>query len=169
MALPVVLTRPRARGGGRRPKVLAVDVGGTHVKVLATGHRTPRKIRSGPTMTAREMVAAVKRLVADWQYDVVSIGYPGVCVHGRPIAELASRLDSLQGPLRIERTAARRGDVRESVADLAAARAALGFEPAVDLETGLRRTLEAFSGGKRRGAARPGASPAGHPIREVSQ
>ena len=80
MALPDVLRRPC-------PKVLVVDVGGTHVKVLATGHRTPREIPSGPTMTAREMVESVKRLVADWQYDVVSIGYPGVCVHGRPIAE----------------------------------------------------------------------------------
>ena len=67
--------------------VLVVDVGGTHVKVLATGHRAPRKIPSGPTMTAREMVAAVKRLVPDWRYGVVSIGYPGVCVHGRPVAE----------------------------------------------------------------------------------
>ena len=80
MALPELLMRPR-------PRVLVVDVGGTHVKVLATGHRMPRKIPSGPTMTARDMVAAVKRLAADWQYDVVSIGYPGVCVHGRPIAE----------------------------------------------------------------------------------
>src|ERR1041384_2995135 len=71
----------------RRPNVLVLDVGGTHVKVLATGHRAPREIRSGPTMTAREMVAAVKRLVPDWRYEVVSIGYPGVCVHGRPVAE----------------------------------------------------------------------------------
>ena len=71
----------------RRPNVLVVDVGGTHVKVLATRHRAPREIRSGPTMTAREMVKAVKRLVDDWRYDVVSIGYPGVCVHGRPIGE----------------------------------------------------------------------------------
>jgi hypothetical protein len=52
MALPELLMRPR-------PRVLVVDVGGTHVKVLATGHRTPREIRSGPTMTAREMIAAV--------------------------------------------------------------------------------------------------------------
>jgi predicted NBD/HSP70 family sugar kinase len=80
VALPDVLMRSR-------PNVLVVDVGGTHVKVLATGHRTPREIPSGPAMTPREMVAAVKRLVADWQYEVVSIGYPGVCVHGRPIAE----------------------------------------------------------------------------------
>ena len=80
MALPDVLTRAR-------PSVLVVDVGGTHVKLLASGHRTPREIPSGPTLTAREMVDAVKRCAADWRYDVVSIGYPGVCVHGRPVAE----------------------------------------------------------------------------------
>ena len=51
----------------RRPNVLVVDVGGTHVKLLATGHRLPREIPSGSTMTAREMVAAVKRLAADWR------------------------------------------------------------------------------------------------------
>ena len=79
MALPVMLKR--------RPRVLVVDVGGTHVKVLATGQRTPREIASGPTLTARDMVAAVKRLTADWRYDAVSIGYPGVVVHGRPLAE----------------------------------------------------------------------------------
>jgi predicted NBD/HSP70 family sugar kinase len=70
-----------------RPRVLVVDVGGRHVKVLATGHRTPREVASGPTMTAREMITAVKRLVGDWKYDVVSIGYPGVSVGGRPVAE----------------------------------------------------------------------------------
>jgi predicted NBD/HSP70 family sugar kinase len=55
--------------------------------MLATGHRTPREIASGPAMTPRVMLAAVKRLTADWSYDVVSIGYPGVVVHGRPVAE----------------------------------------------------------------------------------
>lgn len=55
-----------------------IDIGGTLVKVLATGHRMPREIPSGPAMTPRDMVAAVKRLPADWNYDVVSIGYPGV-------------------------------------------------------------------------------------------
>ncbi|MGH7317619.1 MAG: ROK family protein [Candidatus Rokuibacteriota bacterium] len=64
-----------------------IDIGGTHVKVLATGHRTPRAIPSGPAMTPRDMVAAVKRLTAKWSYDVVSIGYPGVVVHGHPITE----------------------------------------------------------------------------------
>jgi polyphosphate glucokinase len=68
-------------------KVLVVDVGGTHVKVLATGQETPRKIPSGPTLTPRRMVAAVKKLAKDWPYDVVSIGYPGLVLSGRPVAE----------------------------------------------------------------------------------
>jgi len=68
-------------------KILSIDVGGTHVKVLATGQREPRKAASGPTMTPRRMVAAVKKLTADWSYDVVSIGYPGPVVHARPVAD----------------------------------------------------------------------------------
>jgi polyphosphate glucokinase len=72
---------------GKRRRVLAVDVGGTHVKVLAAGKRKRREIESGPTMTARQMVAAVKKLTADWSYDVVSIGYPGPVLHGKPVAE----------------------------------------------------------------------------------
>jgi polyphosphate glucokinase len=68
-------------------RILAVDVGGTHVKVLATGQREPREFRSGPTLTARQMVRKVKRLVGDWKYDAISIGYPGPVIHGRPLRE----------------------------------------------------------------------------------
>ena len=68
-------------------KILVVDVGGTHVKVLATGQREHRQADSGPTMTARRMVSVVKRLSADWSYDHVAIGYPGPVVHGHPVAE----------------------------------------------------------------------------------
>jgi len=72
----------------RRPKkVLVIDVGGTHVKILMTGKRVPRTVNSGPTMTARKMVDAVKRLTIDWSYEAVSIGYPGPVLHGRPGAE----------------------------------------------------------------------------------
>jgi polyphosphate glucokinase len=67
--------------------ILVVDVGGTSVKILATGQEKPRKFPSGPTMTAEQMVATVKELAGDWQYDVVSIGYPGFVVRGRPITE----------------------------------------------------------------------------------
>src|SRR5262245_47494182 len=67
--------------------ILVVDVGGTNVRILATGHEEPRKFPSGPTLTAEQMVARVQELAGDWQYDVVSIGYPGFVRHGRPIAE----------------------------------------------------------------------------------
>ena len=67
--------------------VLVVDVGGNHVKLLATGQSTPRKLDSGPTLTAEQMVAGVKELAADWTYDVVAIGYPGPVLQGRPVAE----------------------------------------------------------------------------------
>jgi polyphosphate glucokinase len=67
-------------------KILVLDVGGTHIKVLATGRRTPVKIVSGPTMTAHRMVELVKRAVRGWQYAVVSIGYPGPVIDGHPIA-----------------------------------------------------------------------------------
>ncbi len=70
-------------------RILVVDVGGTHVKILATGHRTPIKIPSGHELTPAAMVRAVRAAAATagWEYDVVSIGYPGAVVHGKPIAE----------------------------------------------------------------------------------
>ena len=68
-------------------KILVVDVGGTHVKILATGQREHRRANSGPRMTARRMVSVVKRLSAGWSYDHVAIGYPGPVVHGHPVAE----------------------------------------------------------------------------------
>jgi predicted NBD/HSP70 family sugar kinase len=64
-------------------KVLVIDIGGTNVKVLATGHREARKFPSGPRLTPRKMVEGVKALTKDWTYDVVSIGYPGVVRKGR--------------------------------------------------------------------------------------
>jgi polyphosphate glucokinase len=67
--------------------VLVVDVGGTHVKLLATGQSELRKFVSGPTLSAEQMVAGVKELASDWKYDVVAIGYPGLVLHGRPVGE----------------------------------------------------------------------------------
>ena len=55
-------------------RVLVVDVGGTHVKVLATGQKVHRECPSGPTLTAEQMVAGVKTVTADWKYDAVSTG-----------------------------------------------------------------------------------------------
>ena len=67
--------------------VLVIDTGGTHVKILVTGKKTHRECSSGLTLTAKRMVSAVKKLAGDWKYDVVSIGYPGLVVHGRPVLE----------------------------------------------------------------------------------
>ena len=67
--------------------VLVVDVGGSSVKVLATGQIERRSFSSGPTLTPRRMVAKVKKLAGDWKYNVISIGYPGPVLHGRPVAE----------------------------------------------------------------------------------
>lgn len=68
-------------------KVLVIDVGGTHVKILATGQDAPREFASGPKLTAKAMVFRVKRLAGKWKYDAVSIGYPGPILRNRPVAE----------------------------------------------------------------------------------
>jgi polyphosphate glucokinase len=68
-------------------KILVIDVGGTHVKFLVSGLRTRRAFDSGPTMKPAKMVEDVKRLTADWSYDKISIGYPGLVVHGRIAGE----------------------------------------------------------------------------------
>jgi polyphosphate glucokinase len=68
-------------------RVLVVDVGGTSVKILVSGQEVRRSFPSGPKMTPKTMVSGVKRLAAEWEYDAVSIGYPGPVLRGRPIAE----------------------------------------------------------------------------------
>lgn len=67
--------------------VLVIDIGGNNVKILATGQNESRKFPSGPTMTPKQMVAGVKKLAGNWKYDVVSIGYPGMVVRNRLLAE----------------------------------------------------------------------------------
>lgn len=67
--------------------VLVVDVGGSYVKVLATGQETPRKFPSGPRLTAQEMVSGVTKAASGWVYDVVTIGYPGLVRGGKPVRE----------------------------------------------------------------------------------
>lgn len=67
--------------------ILVIDIGGTHVKVLVTGQRVHRQFDSGQDLTPKRMVSKVRQLVADWKYDVISIGYPGPVVHNRPMSE----------------------------------------------------------------------------------
>jgi hypothetical protein len=68
-------------------QILVIDVGETHVKVLATGQQTHRELPSSPSLTAAQLVDAVQDLTADWAYDAVSIGFPGPVVHGRILHE----------------------------------------------------------------------------------
>src|SRR5689334_116443 len=68
-------------------KILVIDIGGTHVKVLATGQQTPRQFDSGQNLTPKTMVSQVLKLTSDWKYDCVSIGYPGPVLMGRPATD----------------------------------------------------------------------------------
>lgn len=67
--------------------ILVIDVGGTHVKFLVNAQEEPRKMASGPEMTAKAMVDLVLENTRDWTYDAVSIGYPGPVSHGAPLME----------------------------------------------------------------------------------
>jgi polyphosphate glucokinase len=66
--------------------VLVVDVGGSHVKVLASDELEPRRADSGPDLTAAQMVEAAKSLAADWTWDCVSVGVPSPVHGGRVVA-----------------------------------------------------------------------------------
>jgi polyphosphate glucokinase len=78
----------RASASRRSAKsVLVIDVGGSSVKILATGQTERRSFPSGPMLTPKKMVAGVQKLAGDWGYDLVSIGYPGPVLSDRPIVE----------------------------------------------------------------------------------
>jgi polyphosphate glucokinase len=68
-------------------QILIIDIGGTKIKILATGHETPREFVSGSKMTPGQMVAGVGEAAKDWKYEAISIGYPGPVLRGRPVSE----------------------------------------------------------------------------------
>jgi polyphosphate glucokinase len=68
-------------------RVLAVDIGGTNVKILASGQKEPRRFPSGPGLTPKKFVAGVKELAGDWKYDAIALGYPGQVRDGRIMTE----------------------------------------------------------------------------------
>ena len=76
-------TSPKAKSH----KILVVDIGGTNVKMLASGQKEPRRFPSGPKLTAADMVKQVKEATKDWQYDRVALGYPGPIINERPLRE----------------------------------------------------------------------------------
>ena len=68
-------------------KILAIDIGGTNVKVLATGQQEVRKFPSGSGLAPAQMVDGVQALTRDWEYEAVSIGYPGPVIDNKAILE----------------------------------------------------------------------------------
>jgi polyphosphate glucokinase len=68
-------------------KILVIDIGGSKVKVLASGQTEPRKVPSGREMTPAKMVSAVQELTHDWEYEAVSMGYPGLVGDHGPRSE----------------------------------------------------------------------------------
>jgi len=73
-------------------KVLVVDIGGTSVKMLASGQTEPRRFPSGKDMTPARMMAGVMKLTRGWVYDVAPVGYPGPVLRNRPVADIVARL-----------------------------------------------------------------------------
>ncbi|HWJ17668.1 MAG TPA: hypothetical protein VNR65_02965, partial [Geobacterales bacterium] len=82
---PVAVEEPDVCAADR--KVLVADVGGNHVKLLVSGQSEHRKVVSGPSLTPELMMAGIKDAVADWDHDVVTIGYPGPVLDGRPLRD----------------------------------------------------------------------------------
>jgi polyphosphate glucokinase len=82
-----VSTHATVRGRLTPMRILVVDVGGSHVKILGTGHKRRLKILSGPAMTPAAMVRDVRAATKAWKYQRVSVGYPGAVLHGKPVAE----------------------------------------------------------------------------------
>jgi polyphosphate glucokinase len=68
-------------------KILVIDIGGTNVKVLATGQEAPRKFPSGRELTPQQMAAGVLAATKDWDYEAVSLGFPGPVLCGQPMTE----------------------------------------------------------------------------------
>lgn len=71
----------------RDPVVLAIDIGGSHVKILSSAGGVERRAVSGPGMDATAMVAAVESLAKEITYDVIAMGYPGPVTHNRILSE----------------------------------------------------------------------------------
>ena len=85
--MDVRLVRDDVAAARQKKSVLAIDIGGTSVKLLASGQSERRRFPSGPKMTPDKMVKTSIKLVSDWTYSVISIGYPGPVLHGRPVSE----------------------------------------------------------------------------------
>jgi polyphosphate glucokinase len=69
------------------PRILVIDVGGSNIKVTATGWKEIHKLPSGKDLSAQGMTDAVRKQTRTAVFDAVSIGFPGPVRHGHPLAE----------------------------------------------------------------------------------
>lgn len=67
--------------------VLAIDIGGSHVKILTSAGGAERRDDSGPDLTPQQMIEKVKKLAEGLSYDVISMGYPGPVRHNKPVLD----------------------------------------------------------------------------------
>ena len=67
--------------------ILVIDIGGTNVKVWTSGEEDRQKFPSGKTLTPEKMVDGVRKITAEWQFERVSLGYPGDIINGHPATE----------------------------------------------------------------------------------
>ncbi|MDX8441743.1 ROK family protein [Mesorhizobium australafricanum] len=74
----------KTAAAGSDPIVLTIDVGGSHVKILTSAGGEMRRTASGPNLTPDQVVASVKKLAEDLEYDVISMGYPGPVRDNKP-------------------------------------------------------------------------------------
>jgi len=85
------MKKPEKRTAAKaEAKVLAIDIGGSHVKIRSSAGGEERRADSGPGLTPQQMIDAVKGLADGLAYDVVSMGYPGPVTHNRPFADPAN-------------------------------------------------------------------------------
>ena len=61
-----------------------IDVGGSNVKMMASGHEGFRKFPAGRNLTAAQMTKGVIKATRDWSYEAISLGFPGLTVDGKP-------------------------------------------------------------------------------------
>jgi polyphosphate glucokinase len=79
--------RPERAPSDSTRRVLTVDIGGSNVKILVSGQTEPRRSRSGRMLTPSKLIQIINELADDWEYDAVSIGYPGLVGKEGPSSE----------------------------------------------------------------------------------
>jgi polyphosphate glucokinase len=79
--------RNKKKASAQKPVVLVIDVGGSKIKLRKSDSPHTLKFESGPKMTPSEMVVQTLLLTAKWEFEVVSIGFAGPVVHGKPASD----------------------------------------------------------------------------------